>query len=83
MFGSVRTKVITETSPCAIGNFRKWLLYMCFGLNNIYLVTEIILIQKYTLSCKTGSDSNRNVYMKVISCKLCESYTVKIMVGAR
>ena len=21
---------ITETSPCAIGNFRKWLLYKCF-----------------------------------------------------
>ena len=22
--------VITETSPCAVGNFRKWLLYKCF-----------------------------------------------------
>ena len=39
-----------------------------FGLNNIYLVIEIIHIQKYTLSCKTGSDSKRNAYMKVISC---------------
>ena len=25
-------------------------------------------IQKYTLSCKTGSDSKCNAYMKVISC---------------
>ena len=23
-------RFITETSPCAIGNFHKWLLYKCF-----------------------------------------------------
>ena len=50
-----------------------------FGLNNINLVIEIIYIQKYTLSCKTGSDSKRNAYKKVISCKFCEEYTVKIL----
>ena len=40
------------------------------GLNNICLVIEIIHIQKYTLSCKAGSDSKRCAYMKVISWQL-------------
>ena len=30
-----------------------------FGLNNIYSVIEIIHIEKYSLSCKTGSASAR------------------------
>ena len=47
------------------------------GLNNIYSVIEIIRIQKYTLSCKTGSDKKRNAYMPVISCKFRERYNVK------
>ena len=34
--------VITETSPCAVGNFRKWLLYKCFmSLSLIVLQTNI------------------------------------------
>ena len=33
---------ITETSPCAIGNFRKWLLYKCFmSLSLIVIQTNI------------------------------------------
>ena len=35
------------------------------GLNNIYSVIEIIHTQKYTLSCKTGSDSKLNAYLGV------------------
>ena len=34
--------IITETSPCAIGNFRKWLLYKCFmSLSLIVMQTNI------------------------------------------
>ena len=37
------------------------------SVNHIYSVIEIIRIQRYTMSCETGSDSKRYAYMKVIS----------------
>ena len=39
---SNRAIAITETSPCALGNFRKWLLYKCFmSLSLIVMQTNI------------------------------------------
>ena len=41
------------------------IVWVLVGLNNIYLVIEIH-VQKYTLSCKTGTDSKRNAYMSPV-----------------
>ena len=39
-FWTFNVDFITETSPCAIGNFRKWLLYKCF-MNFSLIVIQI------------------------------------------
>ena len=42
-FSEMAFVYITETSHCAIGNFRKWLLYKCFmNLSLIVIQTNIL-----------------------------------------
>ena len=36
-----RTQTITETSPCAISTFRKWLLYKCFISLSLIVILNI------------------------------------------
>ena len=42
-YGALRKETegldITESSPCAIGNYRKWLLYKCF-MSLSFIVTQ-------------------------------------------
>ena len=42
---------ITETSPCAIGNFHKWLLYKCFMSLSLILIHTNIKFLKITVTC--------------------------------
>ena len=41
--------VITETSPCAFGNFRKWLLYKCFMSLSLIVIQTNIKFLKITV----------------------------------
>ena len=41
---------ITETSPCAIGNFHKWLLYMCFMSLSLIAIQTNIKFLKITVT---------------------------------
>ena len=41
---------IMETSLCAIGNFRKWLLYMCFMSLSLIVIQTSIKFLKITVT---------------------------------
>ena len=41
---------IMETSPCAIGNFRKWLLYKCFMSLSLIVIQTNIKFLKITVT---------------------------------
>ena len=47
---SRRKKHVTETSPCAIGNFRKWLFYKCFMSLSLIVVQTNIKFLKITVT---------------------------------
>ena len=41
---------ITETAPCATGNFRKWLLYKCFMSLSLIIIQTNIKFLKITVT---------------------------------
>ena len=50
MLQDLRKTSITETTPCAIGNFRKWLLYKCFMSLSLIVIQTNIKFLKVTVT---------------------------------